>query len=130
MVELLSTVIEHLVRGEVIQIKHALQNKSSVDEVFDVYLKKSFYKTASLMANSCKVVFSCSGGGGCRKHRICCRRAWVTWGGGGRGGASLLHQGRGAAEGPRRCMVGSGHWDSPQMGVGGVWVWVCATRAP
>ncbi len=54
-VELLSTVIEHLVRGEVIQIKHALQNKSSVDEVFDVYLKKSFYKTASLMANSCKV---------------------------------------------------------------------------
>ena len=53
--ELLSTVIEHLVRGEVIQIKHALQNKSSVDEVFDVYLKKSFYKTASLMANSCKV---------------------------------------------------------------------------
>ncbi len=54
-VELLSTVIEHLVRGEVIQIKHALQNKASVDEVFDVYLKKSYYKTASLMANSCKV---------------------------------------------------------------------------
>ena len=54
-VELLSTVIEHLVRGEVIQIKHALKDKSSINEIFDVYLKKSYYKTASLMANSCKV---------------------------------------------------------------------------
>ena len=54
-VELLSTVIEHLVRGEVIQIKHALKDTTSINEIFDVYLKKSYYKTASLMANSCKV---------------------------------------------------------------------------
>lgn len=54
MVELLSTVIEHLVRGEVMQLKHALKDKLPVPEIFDVYLKKTFYKTASLMANSCK----------------------------------------------------------------------------
>ena len=45
-VETMSTIIEHLVRGEVMQTKSNLS--------VDVYLKKNYYKTASLMANSCK----------------------------------------------------------------------------
>lgn len=45
-VEVMSTIIEHLVRGEVMQIKGT--NK------LDYYLKKNYYKTGSLMANSCK----------------------------------------------------------------------------
>lgn len=55
-VELLSTVIEHLVRGEVMQVKHVLQGSPSHAEVFELYLKKTYYKTGSLMANSCKAV--------------------------------------------------------------------------
>jgi geranylgeranyl pyrophosphate synthase len=42
----MSTIIEHLVRGEVMQ----LSGKSQLI----YYLQKNFYKTASLMANSCK----------------------------------------------------------------------------
>jgi solanesyl diphosphate synthase len=45
-VECMSTIIEHLVRGEVMQ----LSGKSQLM----YYLQKNFYKTASLMANSCK----------------------------------------------------------------------------
>ena len=45
-VETMSTIIEHLVRGEV------MQTKSNV--TIDTYLKKNYFKTASLMANSCK----------------------------------------------------------------------------
>lgn len=52
--ELLSTVIEHLVKGEIMQIK-----KSNVNfrlNNLEYYITKSFYKTASLIANSCKAV--------------------------------------------------------------------------
>jgi len=49
-VECMSTVIEHLVRGEVLQIK---DNRTGVADM-EGYLRKNFYKTASLMANSCK----------------------------------------------------------------------------
>jgi len=45
-VETMSTIIEHLVRGEVMQMKPS--------EQIEYYLRKNFYKTASLMANSCK----------------------------------------------------------------------------
>lgn len=74
-VELLSTVIEHLVRGEVIQMKKdrvdcGAMNGGIGDVVdkqdnwyyhnsnnpFDVYLAKTFFKTASLIANSCRAV--------------------------------------------------------------------------
>jgi len=67
-VETMSTIIEHLVRGEVMQMKplddgsdtskalfqdetHA---KSVRQQPLEYYLRKNFYKTASLMANSCK----------------------------------------------------------------------------
>ena len=49
-VECMSTVIEHLVRGELLQIK---DNRTGVPDM-EGYLRKNFYKTASLMANSCK----------------------------------------------------------------------------
>lgn len=53
-IELLSTVIEHLVKGEVMQLKNALRNTKAIDSAFEIYLRKTFYKTASLMANSCR----------------------------------------------------------------------------
>lgn len=49
MVELLSTVIEHLVKGEIMQMKPSATGKSALD----YYLRKNFYKTASLMGHSC-----------------------------------------------------------------------------
>lgn len=51
--ELMSTVIEHLVKGEVMQMKNA----DGRDDItpFEYYLRKNYYKTGSLMANSCKV---------------------------------------------------------------------------
>ena len=49
-VELLSTVIEHLVKGEVMQMKPAAGNDEAA---MNYYLKKNFYKTASLMGHSC-----------------------------------------------------------------------------
>jgi solanesyl diphosphate synthase len=49
-VECMSTVIEHLVRGEVLQIKDTRTGVADIEG----YLRKNFYKTASLMANSCK----------------------------------------------------------------------------
>jgi len=48
--ESMSLIIEHLVRGEVMQINKAFKDESPM--VY--YLRKNFYKTASLMANSCK----------------------------------------------------------------------------
>merc|ERR1712003_252424 len=42
--------IEHLVRGEVLQIKDSRTGAAEIEG----YLRKNFYKTASLMANSCK----------------------------------------------------------------------------
>lgn len=48
-VELLSTVIEHLVKGEVMQMRPSPSDTSPLE----TYLRKNFYKTASLMAHSC-----------------------------------------------------------------------------
>lgn len=77
-VELLSTVIEHLVRGEVIQMKggtphliggigDAPNDARQADwfhrpsSLFDTYLSKTFFKTASLIANSCRAVTMLAG---------------------------------------------------------------------
>lgn len=51
-VEVLSQVIEDLVRGEFMQ----LGSKENENERFAHYLKKTYKKTASLLANSCKAV--------------------------------------------------------------------------
>ncbi|GLD99048.1 hypothetical protein PINS_up007766 [Pythium insidiosum] len=50
-IELMSTAIEHLVKGEVMQMKHA--DSQSISP-FEYYLRKNYYKTGSLMANSCR----------------------------------------------------------------------------
>ena len=52
-IEILATVIEHLVKGEVIQMK-GIKPNSADTQIFDQYLRKNYYKTGSLMANSCK----------------------------------------------------------------------------
>merc|ERR1712070_724327 len=49
-IEMLSTVIEHLVKGEIMQMKDSREAMASMDH----YMKKTFYKTGSLVANSCK----------------------------------------------------------------------------
>lgn len=51
-VELLSNVLEHLVTGEIMQMVAEPGQHCSMD----YYLKKNFYKTASLLANSCKAI--------------------------------------------------------------------------
>jgi geranylgeranyl pyrophosphate synthase len=69
-VESMSTIIEHLVRGEVMQLNKATLTTTPTPSTVDsstsftpvhhleqrmvYYLRKNFYKTASLMANSCK----------------------------------------------------------------------------
>jgi len=66
-VETMSTIIEHLVRGEVMQMRGNVVdgekefgdgsgggNTNAERELMVQYLRKNFYKTASLMANSCK----------------------------------------------------------------------------
>jgi geranylgeranyl pyrophosphate synthase len=52
-VETMSTIIEHLVRGEVMQMRGSEGSDSSRERIV-YYLRKNFYKTGSLMANSCK----------------------------------------------------------------------------
>lgn len=52
-VETMSTIIEHLVRGEVMQIRGS-SSLDGPDDNMVYYLRKNFFKTASLMANSCK----------------------------------------------------------------------------
>lgn len=47
-VEIISTSIEHLVKGEVMQMKPDLRGNAA----FEMYLRKNYYKTGSLMANS------------------------------------------------------------------------------
>merc|ERR1712146_237283 len=49
-IEILSTVIEHLVQGEIMQMKDSFESMVSMDH----YMQKTFYKTASLVANSLK----------------------------------------------------------------------------
>ena len=51
-VETMSTVIEHLVRGEVMQMIGTSPGERK-NERMEYYLKKNYYKTGSLMANSC-----------------------------------------------------------------------------
>jgi len=51
-VELLSKVLEHLVTGEIMQLSSEDKDMSNMD----YYMQKTFYKTASLMANSCKAI--------------------------------------------------------------------------
>lgn len=54
-VETMSTIIEHLVRGEVMQMKDLSKSHNlKLKDLLDYYMTKNFYKTASLMANSCK----------------------------------------------------------------------------
>eukprot|EP01006_Ploeotia_vitrea_P057410 TRINITY_DN68176_c1_g1_i12.p1 TRINITY_DN68176_c1_g1~~TRINITY_DN68176_c1_g1_i12.p1 ORF type:complete len:481 (+),score=271.05 TRINITY_DN68176_c1_g1_i12:107-1444(+) len=51
-VEIMSIVIENLVKGEVMQLKPS--SSATLFDNVDTYLSKSYYKTASLMANSCR----------------------------------------------------------------------------
>lgn len=80
-VEVLSTVIEHLVRGEVLQMNGGARrtlhggigDASTTDEsiendwyhhpsgIFETYLAKTFFKSASLIANSCRAVAMLAG---------------------------------------------------------------------
>lgn len=53
-VECMSTIIEHLVRGEVMQMRGTSTSEGNQNERMVYYLKKNYYKTGSLMANSCK----------------------------------------------------------------------------
>jgi len=53
-VETMSTIIEHLVRGEVMQMRGTSTASPDGDQRMVYYLKKNFYKTGSLMANSCR----------------------------------------------------------------------------
>lgn len=66
-IELLSQVIEHLVSGEILQMTSQPEDLLSIDH----YVKKTFYKTASLMANSCKAVAILGG-----QPRSDCELAW------------------------------------------------------
>ena len=52
-VELISVVIEHLVRGEIVQMRPE-SHSSDTHTLLEAYLHKSFYKTGSLMANACR----------------------------------------------------------------------------
>lgn len=69
-VELLSTVIEHLVKGEIMQMKPSNTGKSALE----YYLRKNFYKTASLMGYSCLAAAVLGG------HDEACKRASYLYG--------------------------------------------------
>ena len=58
-IELLSRVLEHLVAGEVMQMTANPESLSSMDH----YVKKTYYKTASLIANSSKAIALLGGHG-------------------------------------------------------------------
>mmetsp|Transcript_10417 Transcript_10417/g.38393 ORF Transcript_10417/g.38393 Transcript_10417/m.38393 type:complete len:440 (+) Transcript_10417:119-1438(+) len=51
-INLLSTVIEHLVKGEVMQMNGTAEDRRSID----YYVQKTYYKTASLVSNSAKSI--------------------------------------------------------------------------
>lgn len=55
-IELMSTAIEHLVKGEVMQMRHV--DGQSLITPLEYYLRKNYYKTGSLMANSCKAALA------------------------------------------------------------------------
>lgn len=52
-IETMSTIIEHLVRGEIMQMRGTSTTERNRERLV-YYLQKNYYKTASLMANSCK----------------------------------------------------------------------------
>ena len=52
-IETMSTIIEHLVRGEVMQMRGSIPSERNNSRLV-YYLQKNFYKTGSLMANSCR----------------------------------------------------------------------------
>lgn len=49
---LMATAVEHLVNGETMQMTTSFEQRRSMEH----YLQKTFYKTASLIANSCKAI--------------------------------------------------------------------------
>ncbi|XAR72505.1 All-trans-nonaprenyl-diphosphate synthase (geranylgeranyl-diphosphate specific) [Bertholletia excelsa] len=51
-VSLLATVVEHLVTGETMQMTSTSEQRCSME----YYLEKTYYKTASLVSNSCKAI--------------------------------------------------------------------------
>ncbi|XP_068321088.1 solanesyl diphosphate synthase 3, chloroplastic/mitochondrial-like isoform X1 [Pyrus communis] len=51
-VSLLSTVVEHLVTGETMQMTTTSDQRCSME----YYIQKTYYKTASLISNSCKAI--------------------------------------------------------------------------
>ncbi|CAI0548473.1 unnamed protein product [Linum tenue] len=51
-VSLLATVVEHLVTGETMQMTTTTEQRCSME----YYMQKTYYKTASLISNSCKAV--------------------------------------------------------------------------
>ncbi|GKV11239.1 hypothetical protein SLEP1_g22509 [Rubroshorea leprosula] len=51
-VSLLATVVEHLVTGETMQMTTTSEQRSSLE----YYMQKTYYKTASLISNSCKAI--------------------------------------------------------------------------
>ncbi|PSS04917.1 Solanesyl diphosphate synthase [Actinidia chinensis var. chinensis] len=51
-VSLLATAVEHLVTGETMQMTTASEQRCSME----YYMQKTYYKTASLISNSCKAV--------------------------------------------------------------------------
>jgi len=51
-VSLMATAVEHLVTGETMQISTSREQRQSME----YYLQKTYYKTASLISNSCKAV--------------------------------------------------------------------------
>jgi hexaprenyl-diphosphate synthase len=57
-IETMSTIIEHLVRGEVMQMRAVASSSEQSSQHHNTrlvyYLQKNFYKTGSLMANSCR----------------------------------------------------------------------------
>lgn len=52
-IETMSTIIEHLVRGEIMQLRGTSTSERHRERL-NYYLTKNYYKTGSLMANSCK----------------------------------------------------------------------------
>ncbi|XP_022715486.1 solanesyl diphosphate synthase 3, chloroplastic/mitochondrial isoform X3 [Durio zibethinus] len=51
-VSLLATVVEHLVTGETMQMTTSSEQRCSME----YYMQKTYYKTASLISNSCKAI--------------------------------------------------------------------------
>jgi decaprenyl-diphosphate synthase subunit 1 len=53
-ISIMTSIVEDLVKGEFMQLSSPTESDSN--EQFQNYMLKSFYKTASLFANSCKSV--------------------------------------------------------------------------